>query len=138
MLRRTITVAVTTVVLALGGAVLAVAATKNGVTPLGPKGKIAVGKQPTFKVKVTKPGTVWIHVCRSSKKDSAGLICQSEVIAQAHKKGGTFVYKPKVYKYPGFWLRTPGTYYWQAYRIHCEGDLSDCSQEGPIVRLKVG
>jgi hypothetical protein len=138
MLRRGITVAVTAVVLALGGAALAGAATKNGITPLGPSGKIAVGKAPTFRVKVTKPGTVWIHVCKSKRKDSDGVICKTEVIAQARKKSGVFRHKPKLYTFPGFWLQTPGTYYWQAHRIQCEGDLSDCLQEGPIVRIKVG
>jgi hypothetical protein len=49
-----------------------------------------------------------------------------------------FRHKPKLYTFPGFWLQTPGTYYWQAHRIQCEGDLSDCLQEGPIVRIKVG
>ena len=38
------------------------------------------------------------------------------------------------------WLNSPGTYYWQAYRIECivGSDLSDCRQEGPIVKVKVG
>jgi hypothetical protein len=29
----------------------------------------------------------------------------------------------------------PGTYHWQAYRIHCAG--RDCRQEGPVVRFRV-
>ncbi|MGZ8438767.1 MAG: hypothetical protein ACXWXR_09540, partial [Candidatus Limnocylindrales bacterium] len=71
---RVIIVAATTAALALGGATLAGAATKNGITPISPKGKIAKGRQPTFKVKVTEAGSVWIHVCKRAKKDSKGLI----------------------------------------------------------------
>ena len=49
----------------------AAAATKNGVTPLAPKaGKsVPAGKSPTFKVRATGGGQVWVHVCKSKKKD---------------------------------------------------------------------
>src|SRR5262245_44072408 len=122
------------------GAPPAVAATLNGITPVSPKSgaKLKTGTQPTFKAKVQGEGQVWIHVCKSKKKDSEGVICTDESIGQAKKKGGTFQYKPKKYTFPGFWMVTPGTYYWQAHRINCEGDTSDCRQEGPIVKFKVG
>jgi hypothetical protein len=118
---------------------VAFAATKNGITPVAPKagGKIPSGKAPTFKMKVSGPGTVWVHVCKSKKKDSDGVICSDESIGRAKKKGGVFQYKPKFYDYAQFWLNTPGTYYWQAHRIDCAGDISDCRQEGPIVKFKV-
>ena len=59
--------------------------------------------------------------------------------ARPRSKGGTASLKPPIYNYPAFWLNSPGTYYWQAYRINCEGDdLDDCQQEGPIVKFKVG
>jgi hypothetical protein len=120
---------------------VALAATKNGITPTSPKaGKtIAVGKRPTMKGRVSGPGQVYVHVCKSKKKDADGLICTKEAIQRAKKKGGKFSVKLKFFDFPEFWLNSPGTYYWQAHRIACEGgDISDCRQEGPIVRFKVG
>ncbi len=90
-------------------------------------------------MRVKGSGQVWVHVCKSKKKDSDGVICHDESIGRAKKKGGTFSYKPKFFDFDEFWLNTPGTYYWQAFRIACEGgDLSDCRQESQIVKFKVG
>jgi hypothetical protein len=117
----------------------AAAATKNGITPLAPKaGKsVPAGKRPTFKLRVKGAGQVWVHVCKSKKKDKTGLICPDEAIGRAKKKGGTFKFKAPFFDFPEFWLNSPGTYYWQAHRISCEGDLSDCRKEGPIVKFRV-
>jgi hypothetical protein len=115
------------------------AATKHGITPLAPKAgsSVPAGKSPTFKMRVKGKGRVYVHVCKSKKKAKDGRICFKSDIGRARKKGGVFRFKPKFYDFTGFWLVTPGTYYWQAFRISCEGDLSDCYQEGPITRLKV-
>jgi hypothetical protein len=116
------------------------AATKHGVTPLAPKaGKsVPAGKSVIFKMRVKGKGQVYVHVCKSKKKDKDGVICFNAAIGRAHKKGGVFRYTSKFADFPTFWLNTPGTYYWQAFRIACEGsDISDCSQEGPITRFKV-
>jgi hypothetical protein len=124
---------------------VAMAATKNGITPTAPKaGKtIAVGKRPTLKGRVSGSGQIYIHVCKNKKKDKDGIICSSaakaEAIQKAKRSGGKFSAKMKFFDFPEFWLNSPGTYYWQAHRIACEGgDISDCRQEGPIVRFKVG
>ncbi len=134
----------TTVVLALTAAIAvapaAGAATKNGITPVAPKaGKsVPAGKSPKFKMRVRGSGQVWVHVCASAKKDADGVICSTASIGQAKKSGSLFVYTPKFFDFPEFWLNTPGTYHWQAHRIACEGgDTSDCKQEGPIVTFKV-
>src|SRR5829696_8505882 len=116
------------------------AQTAHGITVVSPKsGKtVAVGTRPTFKMRVKGPGQVWVHVCKSKKKDSDGVICTEESIGRASKKGGTYQYKPKFFDFPEFWLNSPGSYYWQAHRIACEnGDTSDCRQEGPIVKFRV-
>ena len=121
---------------------VALGATKNGITPKSPKAgaTIPVGKRPTIKGKVKGPGQVYIHVCKSKKKDKDGLICFKEAIQKAKKKNGKFSAKMKFFDFPEFWLNSPGTYYWQAHRIDCivGSDLSDCRQEGPIVKFKVG
>src|SRR5215207_3724275 len=112
----------------------------RGITVVSPKGgaTVAAGSQPTFKMRVKGPGQVWVHVCKSKKKDADGVICTEESIGRAKKKGRTYQYKPRMFDFPEFWLNSPGTYYWQAHRIDCAGDPSDCRQEGPIVRFKVG
>jgi hypothetical protein len=117
------------------------AATKNGITPTSPKAgtTIPVGERPTMKGRVKGAGQVYVHVCKSKRKDSDGLICTDEAIQRARKKAGRFRVRLKFFDFPEFWLNSPGTYYWQAHRIACEGgDISDCRQEGPIVRFKVG
>jgi hypothetical protein len=121
---------------------VAFGATKHGITPTSPKAgaTIPVGKRPTMKGKVKGPGQVYVHVCKSKKKDKDGLICSTEAIQKAKKKNGKFSVKLKFFDFPEFWLNSPGTYYWQAHRIACivGSDLSDCRQEGPIVKVKVG
>ena len=116
------------------------AATKNGITPKRPKAgaTVAVGSRPTFRFTVKGAGTLWVHVCTSRKRDSEGLICTDGMISQAKRKGSTGSMKAKFFDFETFWLNAPGTYHWQAYRIDCEGDLSDCKQEGPVVTFRVG
>ena len=116
----------------------AVAATKNGITPLSPKAgsSIPAGKRPTMKMRVQGPGQVWVHVCKSKKKDAEGVICSKEAIRRARKKNGIFRVKLPFFDFPAFWLNSPGTYYWQAFRIDCPSG-SDCRQEGPIVKFRV-
>lgn len=128
--------------LALAVPALAAAATKNGITPVSPKAgaTVKVATPPTFKMRVRGKGTVWVHVCRSKRRDKEGVICHSSdtFIGQAKKKGRYFRVKAKFFDYPEFWLNSPGTYYWQAYRIDCTGNLDDCKREGPVVKFKVG
>jgi hypothetical protein len=129
--------------LLVAGALLAAASpasASSGITVLSPKRGATVpsGTTPTFKMRVKGSGQVWVHVCKSKKKNADGVICDDESIGRAKKKGGVFAYKPKFFDFPDFWLNSPGTYYWQAHRIQCEGGISDCLQEGPIVQFKVG
>ena len=124
--------------LALAGPASAV--TKNGITPLAPKAGTSVpaGKAATFRMRVSKPGAgVFMHVCKSKKKDKEGMICKKATILQAKKRKGVFQAKQTFYDFPAFWLNNPGTYYWQAYRIECHSGSSDCKQEGPVVRFRV-
>ena len=124
--------------LALAGP--AAAATKNGITPLAPKAGTSVpaGKAATFRMRVSDPGAgVFMHVCKTKKRDKQGMICKKATILQAKKRKGVFVAKQTFFDFPAFWLNNPGTYYWQAYRIECRSGSSDCKQEGPVVRFKV-
>jgi hypothetical protein len=122
---------------------VASATTKNGITPTSPKaGKtIAVGTRPTLKGRVSGPGSMYVHVCKNKRKNADGIICDSaakaEAIQKVKRKNGRFSVKMTFFDFPEFWLNSPGTYYWQVFRIQCTGG-SDCSKEGPIVKIKVG
>ena len=119
----------------------AAATTKNGITPLAPKvgTSVPAGKALTFRMKVADPGSgVFVHVCKSKRRDKDGLICSKETMLQAKKRNGVFQARQKAFALlDDFFLNRPGTYYWQAYRIECFSGSSDCSQEGPVVRFKV-
>lgn len=129
-------------VLAIGvGAVVAVAATRNGVTPVAPgEGDVVPkGKPPTFTVRARGGGQVFVRVCRSKSTRSDGLICAAESVGRAKRgDGGLYRYRPRAYEFDAYWLNRPGTYYWQAHRIKCERRRTkDCRQEGPVLSLKV-
>jgi hypothetical protein len=81
---------------------------------------------------------VFVHVCKSRRKAGDGMICSKEMIGKAKKKSGSrYELKAKFFDFPEFWLNSPGTYYWQAYRIACNASLDDCKAEGPVVKFKV-
>ncbi len=119
------------------------AASKHGVTPTAPKrgATVPVASRPIFKGKVDGPGRVFVYVSKSRKTNAKGVLVPgvNAMSQEAKRTGGTFKTKAKFFNYPKFWLNSPGTYYWQAHRIACEGgNQSDCLQEGPIVKFKVG
>jgi hypothetical protein len=126
-------------ILALGAAP---ALAKNGVTPISPKrgDTVPAGKSPTFKMKIVGDHTgVFVHVCKSKRKDDDGMICRDELLQRAKKKSGNrYQAKPRFFDFPEFWLNNPGTYYWQAYRTACDAGIDDCKSEGPVVKFKVG
>jgi hypothetical protein len=130
------------VIAVLALATTAFAATKNGITPKTPKqgSTVKVGTRPLFTGKVSGKGVIYIHVSESKKTDSKGVIGSDATIQKAKRKSnGTFSMKADFFDFPQFWLNSPDTYYWQAHRIACEGgNTSDCLQEGPIVKFKVG
>ncbi len=130
-------------VLALASPALTPAAAKNGVTPLTPKSGTTVeqGSRPLFKVRSTGKGTVWVVVSKSRKRDKEGVIKSNSktFFKQAKRKSGsTFQVKASFFDFPEFWLNSPGTYYWQAFRIDCTGNLKDCKRESTIVKFRVG
>jgi hypothetical protein len=110
-------------------------AAASGIHPIAPKGTVARGEVPTFRMKVNGKGAVFVRVCRSAKRVH-GAICDTETTGQAKRgKGGVYTYKPRAYKFASYFANRPGTYYWQAVRIACSGD--DCRQEGPVTRFTV-
>ena len=122
---------------------VALGATKHGITPTSPKAgaTIPVGKRPTIKGKVKGQGQVYVHVCKSKKKDKDGLICHDgghpegqEEERQVQRTSRSSSTSPS----SGSTRRAPTTGRRTASRAIVGSDLSDCRQEGPIVKFKVG
>jgi hypothetical protein len=127
--------------LAAGGLLAAVAAadTKHGITPISPAAgdEVAKGEKVTFRLRARGKGQVWVRVCKSATKSRDGVICDRLAVGRATRhSGGIYTYTPRFHDFPEFWLNTPGSYHWQAYRVACVG--RDCRAEGPIVRFRVG
>ena len=90
-------------------------------------------------MRVKGAGQVWVHVCKSKKKDAEGVICSDESIGQAKKKGSTFAYKPKFFDFPELLAEHPGHLLLAGPPDRLRGRRpSDCQQEGQIVKFKVG
>jgi hypothetical protein len=105
-------------------------------SPVAPKSRASLpaGKTPTFKVRSSGEGTVWVHVSKSARRDGEGVIGNDASIGQARRSGKLFVYHPKFFQYPTFWANLKRKWYWQAYRISCgeETKSGDCKVEGPV------
>ena len=114
---------------------------KNGVTPISPKqgDTVRAGHAVTFKMRVVgQHHGVFVHVCKSRRTKPNGMICRTEALGPAKKvQGSRYAYTQKLFDFPEYWLNRPGTYYWQAYRAHCNTAITDCKAEGPIVKFKV-
>ncbi len=88
---------------------------------------------------------LWVHVSRSPKKNFrepvhhrlCGVIKDDVGIYDFKPTSKPTVYKTRTYMfhYKGFWMVTPGTYYWQAFRInyfHADGCI-----EAPVQKLVI-
>jgi hypothetical protein len=74
-------------------------------------------------------GYLWLHVSPSPVvRNACGTIgSETEIEAFGPTADPTvFEAKPTFFDYPGFWMNTPGTYYWQAYRISYQGGADGC------------
>ena len=102
---------------------------------LGPKrGTVfPVGSQPTFKVKDTsrnaKRSRMFMTISNAKKFKKSGSnkgdLRQTKPgdFSNLTRSGSTFTYTPPKYTFPGWYMVTPGKYYWQAFHI-------DCGQKG--------
>jgi hypothetical protein len=117
------------------------AATEHGITPLSPKpgATIPAGKRALFRARVAAAdGAVWVYVCRTAVRDDDGVICGATARSYAVRKANRIAeYRPRPNGAAGAWLRTPGTYYWQVFRVDCEDTPRDCKKEGPVRRVVV-
>lgn len=131
-------------VAALTMATTAQAATKHGITPLTPKqgATLAAGQPAEFHVRVKGPGKVFFHVCDRPRKVKYGVICDNADLGPGQRVGRSgkarrIAFRPDLELFPEYFLQRPGTYYWQAFRVHCPKLTLDCRQEGPVMRFTV-
>lgn len=101
---------------------------------------VAAGTAPAFQVR-SHPGDqyLWVHVSRSpAPADACGTIGRDAASASLEPTADPSVYAAtaRTSDLYDFWLNRPGTYYWQAYRIHY-GDGADGCVEAPVRTLVV-
>ena len=120
------------------------AVTKNGITPSRrrPATRSPSGRAFVFKLNVQGPErrAPSCTVCKSKRKDADGIICHEGDDRQGRSTSTARASstRRKFFDFPGFWLNSPGTYYWQAYRIALRRGHLGLPAEGPIVKFKVG
>lgn len=72
---------------------------------------------------------LWLYVSRSpAAANACGTIAHEVSIWDFAPTADAAVYeaKPTYYSYSSFWMNTPGTYYWQAYRIKHGSGADGC------------
>jgi hypothetical protein len=86
----------------------------------------AVGAQPTFTASDNGDafnGSLWLTIATSRRVDRYGQLKQYRdggvFTGMRRKRGHRYAYTPPRFSFPGWFLVTPGTYYWQAYHINC-------------------
>ena len=130
-------------VMATTGAVASAQTVSVAPTPLAPANgasHTAGTSPPTFRAR-TQPGDsyLWVHVSRSPATDAKGILASDVTLSSLSPSaddGSVYEFTPMSYTFPGYWLVTPGTYYWQAYRISYMSG-ADGAIEGPVQRLDV-
>ena len=74
-------------------------------------------------------GSLWLHVSKSpTVTRTCGTIGYDTEIEpfKATSDPAVFEAKPRFFDYPGFWMNTPGTYYWQAHLTSYQGGADGC------------
>ncbi len=123
------------------------------------KKRLTKGTRPTFTVRIPKGAkvggiagrdyAVFLRVSRSakkapplprSKKGDPRVIGGDALVAVMKQvqppRGRTFIYTPRRYSNPNYWLNEKGTVYWQAYYIYCVG--ATCVHPSRVKSLYVG
>jgi hypothetical protein len=108
---------------------------------------LAVGTRPTFRATDSGDayqGTVWLSISTFRKRDRYGRLKQSDggtFTSMKRHRGGRYTYTPPDYSFPGWFMATPATYYWQAYHINCSipnASRTSCHVYSSIRSFKVG
>lgn len=74
-------------------------------------------------------GSLWLYVSKSATiANTCGTIGFDVEIEpfKATSDPAVFEARPRFFDYPGFWMNTPGTYYWQAHLTSYQGGADGC------------
>jgi hypothetical protein len=74
-------------------------------------------------------GYLWLHVSRSPAiVETCGVIDDDVELERFRRTADPAVFeaRPAFFDYSGFWMNTPGTYYWQAHQIEFAGGADGC------------
>ena len=104
-----------------------------------------LGTRPTFKATDRGDafqGTVWLSISASRRVDRTGKLKQSDggTFTSMRRHRGIYTYTPPNYTFPGWFMATAGTYYWQAYHINCsipDSSRTSCHVYSRIRSFKV-
>jgi hypothetical protein len=106
---------------------------------------IAKGSDPIFKVhdgsSAAAEHRVWITISKTKARDKSGQLKYKagsgggNFSSMKRAKHGGWTYKAPRYSFPGWYLATAGTYYWQAFHIDCA--VSSCHVYSRIRKFTV-
>jgi hypothetical protein len=106
--------------------------------------QITAGTPVVFRIQTTPEEThnLWLHVSTSPVAGAGGVIASDtdiERFSVVPGQPGVFEAAPRYAGFPSFWMNTPGTYYWQAFRIHCYDATGppDCTIESTVRTLVI-
>lgn len=106
---------------------------------------LAVGTQPTFKVKdLGRPygGSVYISIATSRHVDRRGRLVDTgdggTFSKMVRKKNNRWTYTPPNYTFDTWFMNKPGTYYWQASHTDPQCRVIGCTVLSRVRTFKVG
>jgi len=130
-LRWLLTAAVAVALVAAGGASSLVSQVPTLLSP--PAGAtFAAGTRIAFQIRGDVYSTeryLWLHVSRSPAiVETCGVIDDDVELEPFARTADPAVFeaRPAFFDFPGFWMNTPGTYYWQVHQIEFAGGADGC------------
>jgi hypothetical protein len=101
--------------------------------------RIHAGKHINFKIRsYAGDHYLWVHISQSPKRNKCGVIGNDVHIYSVRPTKNRSIYTTNttLYHFDGFWMVTPGTYYWQVYRIEYHYNADGCI-ESPVRKLVI-
>jgi hypothetical protein len=141
-LYRRLLYAVAVVVLAMGLMPHTAVASFAAPVPVSPGqgASVAAGSSVTFTVQAPPNQSLYVSVSSSPATNSNGTIGSDQDFAAMSAGADPTVYSHTAggYSYFGYYLATPGTYYWQASYFACDSSTFQCGdQNTPVMTLNV-
>jgi hypothetical protein len=125
-------------ILVLAMLLLGAGAARSVASPTPPQAEqppsgatVTAGEVPTFVVQAPTSESVYLSVSNSPATDSNGTIGFDDDFAlmTPDSSGTTYSYTPSIWAFPGSWLETPGTVYWQARYFTCDYTTNQCGYQ---------